>query len=84
MSTEAFLAEAQIMKQCKHEKLVRLYAVCSDGEPMYIVTELMANGSLLDYLRSEESDNVKFPQLVDIAAQVNFISSLAFDRLIFM
>ena len=83
MSTEAFLAEAQIMKQCKHEKLVRLYAVCSDGEPMYIVTELMANGSLLEYLRSEEGNVLKFPQLVDVAAQVNFIS-LEIDRFIFM
>jgi hypothetical protein len=50
---------------------------------MYIVTELMAKGSLLDYLRSEEGNVLKFPQLVDVAAQVNFIS-LEFDRLIFM
>jgi serine/threonine protein kinase len=64
------------MKQCKHEKLVRLYAVCSDGEPMYIVTELMAKGSLLDYLRSEEGNVLKFPQLVDVAAQVNSLIDL--------
>ena len=73
MSTDAFLAEAQIMKQCKHDKLVRLYAVCSDEEPIYIVTELMSKGSLLEYLRSDEGATLKFPQLVDIAAQVFLI-----------
>ena len=30
MSSEEFLAEAQIMKDCRHENLVQLYAVCSD------------------------------------------------------
>ncbi|KAK3090929.1 hypothetical protein FSP39_015809 [Pinctada imbricata] len=70
MSPQAFLEEANIMKQCKHDKLVRLYAVCSETEPIYIVTELMSKGSLLDYLRDEEGHKLKFPQLVDIAAQI--------------
>lgn len=38
MSVDAFLAEAQIMKQCNHPKLVKLYAVCTDREPYYIIT----------------------------------------------
>lgn len=71
MSIEAFLLEATIMKKCKHDKLVRLYAVCTDKEPIYIVTELMSKGSLLDYLRGDEVDSLKFTQLVDIAAQVS-------------
>lgn len=70
MSIDAFLLEANIMKKCKHDKLVRLYAVCTDKEPIYIVTELMSKGSLLDYLRGDEGDSLKFTQLVDIAAQV--------------
>lgn len=70
MSPEAFLAEAQIMKACKHEKLVRLFAVCSDKEPIYIVTELMSKGSLLDYLREGDGQYIKFTLMVDIAAQV--------------
>uniref|UniRef100_A0AC34FHA0 Tyrosine-protein kinase n=1 Tax=Panagrolaimus sp. ES5 TaxID=591445 RepID=A0AC34FHA0_9BILA len=37
MSPEAFLKEAQIMKQCQHPKLVRLYAVCTREEPYLIV-----------------------------------------------
>jgi serine/threonine protein kinase len=70
MSIDAFLLEANIMKKCKHDKLVRLYAVCTDKEPIYIVTELMSKGSLLDYLRGDEGSVLKFAQLVDIAAQV--------------
>ena len=30
MTPQAFLAEANIMKKCRHENLVQLYAVCSD------------------------------------------------------
>ena len=36
MSPQAFLQEAAIMKKCRHEKLVQLYAVCSEQEPIYI------------------------------------------------
>ncbi|XP_052776319.1 tyrosine-protein kinase SRK2-like isoform X2 [Mya arenaria] len=69
MTAEAFLAEAQIMKQCRHDKLVRLYAVCSKEEPIYIVTELL-NDSLLNYLREGEGRYMKFPDMVDYAGQV--------------
>uniref|UniRef100_A0A2K5S0V5 Tyrosine-protein kinase n=1 Tax=Cebus imitator TaxID=2715852 RepID=A0A2K5S0V5_CEBIM len=49
MMPEAFLQEAQIMKKLRHDKLVPLYAVVSE-EPIYIVTEFMSKGSLLDFL----------------------------------
>ncbi|KAL4236807.1 hypothetical protein ACF0H5_005194 [Mactra antiquata] len=69
MSQQAFLAEAQIMKQCRHDKLVRLYAVCSKEEPIYIVTELLRD-SLLNYLREGEGRYLKFPDMVDMAGQI--------------
>ena len=69
MSKEAFLEEAQIMKKLRHPKLVQLYAVCTVGEPTYIMTELMKHGSLLDYLHGE-GRALKMPQLIDMAAQV--------------
>lgn len=53
MDTEDFLREAQIMKRLRHPKLIQLYAVCTLQEPIYIITELMKNGSLLDYLQSK-------------------------------
>lgn len=43
MEPEAFLQEANLMKQLKHERLVRLHAVVTK-EPILIVTEYMVNG----------------------------------------
>lgn len=43
MSPDAFLAEANLMKQLQHPRLVRLYAVVTQ-EPIYIITEYMENG----------------------------------------
>lgn len=70
MSPGAFLEEAQLMKKLRHDKLVRLYAVCSQEEPIYIITELMCNGSLLHFLREGAGQYLKLPPLVDMAAQV--------------
>ena len=51
MDPKDFLAEAQIMKKLRHVKLIQLYAVCTEDEPIYIVTELMQYGSLLEFLQ---------------------------------
>ncbi|XP_053704748.1 proto-oncogene tyrosine-protein kinase Src isoform X1 [Synchiropus splendidus] len=69
MSPEAFLEEAQVMKKLRHEKLVQLYAVVSE-EPIYIVTEYMAKGSLLDFLKGDMGKLLRLPQLVDMASQI--------------
>uniref|UniRef100_A0ABK0LC17 Tyrosine-protein kinase n=1 Tax=Rattus norvegicus TaxID=10116 RepID=A0ABK0LC17_RAT len=69
MSPKAFLEEAQIMKLLRHDKLVQLYAVVSE-EPIYIVTEFMCYGSLLDFLKDRKGHNLMLPNLVDMAAQV--------------
>lgn len=53
MDPEDFLREAQIMKRLRHSKLIQLYAVCTMEDPIYIITELMKNGSLLEYLQSK-------------------------------
>ena len=53
MDPKDFLAEAQIMKKLRHVKLIQLYAVCTLEEPIYIITELMKHGSLLDYLQGK-------------------------------
>jgi len=68
MAPEAFIDEAKTMHQLRHRKLVQLLGVCSN--PMYIITERMVNGSLLDYLRKEGKGTIKFQTLVDMAAQV--------------
>lgn len=70
MKPGAFLEEAEIMKKLIHPKLVQLFAVCSREEPIYIVAELMENGSLLEYLRGPHGKKMKMPKLIDIATQV--------------
>ncbi|KAI1305833.1 Tyrosine-protein kinase Src42A [Halotydeus destructor] len=70
MSREEFLNEACIMKQFSHKNLVRLYAVCSIDEPILIVTELMINGSLLNYLKKGKGQELNEHQLIDMGAQV--------------
>ncbi|KAI9561041.1 Tyrosine-protein kise Src42A [Daphnia sinensis] len=69
MDPKDFLAEAQIMKKLRHSKLIQLYAVCTAEEPIYIITELMKNGSLLEFLQGK-GRNLKLAQLIDMAAQI--------------
>uniref|UniRef100_A0A3Q3EZV0 non-specific protein-tyrosine kinase n=1 Tax=Labrus bergylta TaxID=56723 RepID=A0A3Q3EZV0_9LABR len=45
-----FVKEVQALKSLHHPKLIQLLAMCSRGEPVYIVTELMSKGSLKSYL----------------------------------
>ncbi|XP_077586862.1 tyrosine-protein kinase Lck [Stigmatopora nigra] len=69
MSTTAFLAEADVMKNLQHPRLVRLFAVVSH-EPILIVTEYMENGSLLDYLKTKQGSKLTMKTLIDMASQV--------------
>ena len=66
-----FLAESQIIKKLRHSKLIQLYAICTAEEPIYIITHLMKNGSLLELLQGKER-NLKQHQLLDMAAQITF------------
>ncbi|XP_060081652.1 tyrosine-protein kinase STK-like [Ylistrum balloti] len=70
MSPQSFMVEAHIMRQLKHTNLVRLYAVCSQDEPIYIITEYVTKGSLAKFLKNKEGRKLKLPNLIDIAAQV--------------
>ncbi|XP_016153854.1 PREDICTED: tyrosine-protein kinase BTK isoform X2 [Ficedula albicollis] len=51
MSEEEFIDEAKVMMNLSHEKLVQLYGVCTKQRPIFIITEYMANGCLLNFLR---------------------------------
>ena len=70
MSKEDFLKEAMVMKKLSHPKLVQLYAICSDRDPILIVTELLRHGNLLKYLQEKGGKSLKLPELIDISAQV--------------
>ena len=64
-----FLRAANLMKKIQHQNIIQFYDVCTKEESMYIVTELMKHGSLLEYLRGE-GRSLKPPQLIDMAMQV--------------
>ena len=69
MAPHEFLQEAALMKKLRHQKLIQLYAVCTAEEPIFIITELMKHGSLLEYLRGDGRELIQ-SQLIDMAAQV--------------
>ncbi|XP_041828665.1 tyrosine-protein kinase Lck [Melanotaenia boesemani] len=69
MSVEAFLAEANMMKNLQHSRLVRLFAVVTQ-EPIYIITEYMENGSLVDHLKTPQGSSLSIKTLIDMASQV--------------
>ncbi|XP_071623950.1 tyrosine-protein kinase Lck [Heliangelus exortis] len=69
MSPSAFLEEANLMKNLQHPRLVRLYAVVTK-EPIYIITEYMEKGSLVDFLKTSEGVKLSINKLLDMAAQI--------------
>ncbi|XP_072218898.1 tyrosine-protein kinase FRK [Leuresthes tenuis] len=70
MDPQDFLREAQLMKRLRHPKLIQLYAVCTMEEPIYIITELMKNGSLLEYLQKDKGRTLRIKDQIEMAAQV--------------
>ncbi|XP_058418313.1 protein-tyrosine kinase 6 [Diceros bicornis minor] len=65
-----FQAEIQAMKKLRHKHILALYAVASVGDPVYIITELMPKGSLLQLLRDSDEKALPGSELGDIASQV--------------
>ena len=65
-NTSKFLAEASVMTSLKHDNLVCLLGIVMTDNHLKIVTEYMAKGSLLEYLRSRgrqyvtPNDQIKF------------------------
>lgn len=70
MNPTEFKAEAELMKNLCHPKLIQLYGLCTDEEPIFIITELMINGSLLDYLQTPVGKRLAKDSLIYIAAQI--------------
>ena len=67
---ETFLNEANILKKLHHVNIIHLYGVCTKEYPFYIVTELMKNGNLKEYLRTKRGSHLTPSELIDIAAEV--------------
>lgn len=61
-----------VRRKLQHANLVQLYGVCSKHRPIYIVTEYMRHGSLLNYLRRHEANLIcNIGLLLDMCIQVS-------------
>lgn len=65
-----FVKEVHALKNLHHPKLIQLLALCSRGEPVYIVTELMTRGSLKSYLASAEGQVLTSAHLIYMGSQI--------------
>ncbi|KAK6195476.1 hypothetical protein SNE40_000901 [Patella caerulea] len=70
MALKDFLEEACIMKEIKHPNLVQLLGVCTREPPFYIITEFMAQGNLLDFLRTNNKEDLGPTVLMYMATQI--------------
>jgi len=66
-----FLAEADVMTKMKHPNLVLLIGVCTQADPVMIVSEFMALGCMLDFLRSRGRG------VITGAVQLGFVKNIA-------
>nr|XP_023683400.1 tyrosine-protein kinase Tec [Paramormyrops kingsleyae] len=70
MLEEDFIEEARVMMKLSHLNLVQLYGVCTQQKPMYIVTEFMELGCLLNYIRQRRG-SFSTEMLLSICQDVN-------------
>jgi serine/threonine protein kinase len=68
---EKFVHEVKIISDVLHENIVRFYGVCIQDDSIFIVTEFMAHGSILNYLRNEPGKRIKFNTIIHFASQVD-------------
>lgn len=63
------LWESVVSRKLSHPKLVKFYGVCSKKYPIYIVTEYITNGCLLNYLKSH-GKGLETSQLLEMCYDV--------------
>ncbi len=65
-----FLQEAVLMMCLQHPNVIQLYAVSTQEEPIYLVTELPKFGNLLEYLKGGDGQSLKLPQLIEMCMDI--------------
>ncbi|XP_078254938.1 tyrosine-protein kinase Tec isoform X3 [Rhinoraja longicauda] len=81
MSEEDFIEEAKIMTKLSHCKLVQIYGVCTQQKPIYIVTEFMELGCLLNYLRQrrgQQSIEILLSMCQDVCEGMAYLEANGF------
>ena len=72
VNPDDFRMEAETMHILRHPRLVQLMGVCADadGQSAYIITERMQNGDLLQHLKMDNGELIKYQDLIEMATQV--------------
>ncbi|XP_068961288.1 tyrosine-protein kinase Tec isoform X2 [Petaurus breviceps papuanus] len=81
MCEEDFIEEAKVMMKLTHPKLVQLYGVCTQQRPIYIVTEFMECGCLLNFLRQRHghfSRDVLLSMCQDVCEGMEYLERNSF------
>ncbi|XP_075422961.1 tyrosine-protein kinase Tec isoform X1 [Ascaphus truei] len=81
MSEEDFIEEAKVMMKLTHPKLVQLYGACTQQRPIYIVTEFMEHGCLLNFLRQKRgqfSSDSLLSMCQDVCEGMNYLEENKF------
>ena len=66
---ELFINECNLMKKLKHDKIIKLYCICSKEEPVWMVLEYLPKGSLKKYLK-ENMTKLALKDVIDIITQI--------------
>ncbi|XP_069057718.1 tyrosine-protein kinase Tec isoform X2 [Pleurodeles waltl] len=81
MHEEDFIEEAKVMMRLTHPKLVQLYGVCTKSRPLYIVTEFMDHGCLLNYLRQRHGQfhkDILLNMCLDVCDGMHYLEENSF------
>ncbi|XP_018654354.1 src-type protein tyrosine kinase-related [Schistosoma mansoni] len=72
MNRTRFLNEAELMHRLNHPNVVRILAVCTlpINEPTYIISELMENGSLKQYMQKLNPVEIRMKNLLEMIKDV--------------
>ncbi|XP_055907238.1 uncharacterized protein LOC129942366 [Eupeodes corollae] len=66
-AAQKFLAEASVMTTLEHENLVKFIGLVFTSKHIYLVTEYMSKGSLVDYLRSRGRQHITKKDQINFA-----------------
>ncbi|KAK4310718.1 hypothetical protein Pmani_017747 [Petrolisthes manimaculis] len=80
MEVEEFKREYEVMRCLRHPRLVKVYGLCSRPThmPLYIVTELVKHGALLDHLRKRKNEKLPHPTLELLSMGVQVSGGMAY------
>ena len=68
---KGFLIEASVMTALQHENLIILIGVSMDDTVVYILTEFMEKGALIEYLRSRGRAVIQKSHQIGFACDVS-------------